>query len=390
MKLNIDPKAALDRKRLALLRQAMLDAHPDRGGSHAAFIKAKKAYDDAKQTPPVLQARLKYAACGWWTFPAPANGLKKSLKWKLNNGVNWGATLDPEVIRGEFNEYPGGFFTGGYAKQNVGIVTGRMSGIFVIECDTSEHGEGINGAAALRRWESQRGKLPPTLMARSPSGSVHYYFRHPGKVYIKSRAHILGPGSGVDCKADGGMVLAPPSYRPPQPASKGEPAKKGGYYTWINEEHEIAEPPRWLLNLVTVKVHAHSPDEAHSNSRGVNHPADPALVRYALHQYRWELLVASPIITSGVYDPYRVWFETAAALRAEFGDTALAFGLFDEWSSSSPHYSKSDCRAKWKGVANTTRSQSPPSFTMPSRSLPVGAPSTRQGSLKRPPSFLDL
>src|SRR5258705_9739821 len=51
----------------------------------------------------ILRARLEYARRGWFTFPAPFNGDKKSLKKKTKkNPINWGATNDPQVIRREF------------------------------------------------------------------------------------------------------------------------------------------------------------------------------------------------------------------------------------------------------------------------------------------------
>jgi hypothetical protein len=42
---------------------------------------------------------------------------------------------------------------------------------------------------------------------------------------------------GVDVRGDGGMVIAPPTRR------------KGGQYRWLNE-HDIADAPQWLLDLV--------------------------------------------------------------------------------------------------------------------------------------------
>jgi hypothetical protein len=231
--------------------QISVDAHPDRGGSNAAFIEARKMYEAAKEMSPVLLARLEYAARGWWTFPAPADGSKKSLKYacEATNYVNWGATLSAKVIHSEFN---GGWFNSRLRDQNVGIVTGIESDIFVIETDTSEHGEGIDGAAVLKAKEKRNGKLPKTLMARSPSDSIHRYFRHPGKgIKVKSASAIFGNGSGVDCKGDGGMVLGVPSYRPPKPATADKPAKSGGHYQWVNEGHDVVDAPQWLLDVVT-------------------------------------------------------------------------------------------------------------------------------------------
>lgn len=188
-----------------------------------------------------MQARLEYAERGWWTLPAPADGLKKSLKWacEKTNHVNWGATLDPEVIRREFRSRR-------LRDQNIGIVTGVESGVFVIEVDTAEHG--VDGAAALKAWEKKNGALPDTLKARSPSGSVHRFFNHPGEgTKIKSFTAIFGEGSGVDCKADGGMVLGAPSHRP------AKPGKAGGTYEWINAGHAIADAPQALLDVIIEK-----------------------------------------------------------------------------------------------------------------------------------------
>ena len=229
----------------------------------------------AKPTPkvtnnPIQAGRLCYAERGWWTFAAPfitvwVEGveLKKGIKWACpeTNNVRWGATLVPEVIRAEFNGKL--FFGKSLRKQNVGVATGAESGIFDIETDTAgaDHGDDVDGEAALKAWEAVHGELPPTLMAISPSGSIHRIFNHPGHgIKIKSFPAIFGEGCGVDCKGDGGMFLAPPSYRPPIPAKDGKPAKAGGFYTWINEGHPIADAPPALLDVVIDKA-AENPAE---------------------------------------------------------------------------------------------------------------------------------
>src|SRR5262249_43705603 len=43
---------------------------------------------------------------------------------------------------------------------------------------------------------------------------------------------------GVDVRGDGGMIVAPPSKR------------RDGQYRWLNK-HTIAQPPKWLLELVS-------------------------------------------------------------------------------------------------------------------------------------------
>ena len=186
----------------------------------------------------ILQARLLYASMGWLTFPAPNDGKKKGLKAKPKiGGFRWDATIDVEKIRKEFRSHR-------LREQNVGLPTGPENGFFVIETDTpfSDHGD-VNGAPVLAAWEAENGKLPYTLMARSPSGSVHHFLLYPtdGRK-VKSFSAIFGV-AGVDCKAWGAMVMAAPSTRPGKP----EP------YQWINWGTPIAAAPEALLDVVVKK-----------------------------------------------------------------------------------------------------------------------------------------
>ena len=74
--------------------------------------------------------------------------------------------------------------------------------IVVIETDTPE-GHGIDGASSLAQLEAAHSPLPDTHMARSPSGSIHRYFRHPGSgIKIKTTASAIG--AGIDVRGDGG------------------------------------------------------------------------------------------------------------------------------------------------------------------------------------------
>jgi hypothetical protein len=193
------------------------------------------------QGPGVLQAALDYTARGWEVFPAPASGEKKSCKSEEYSGTKWGKTTDPAEIMRDFKKWP---------KANVGIATGIVSGFFVVETDTRK---GKDGAAALLRLERERGWLPNTRMARSPSGSKHYYFNHPGPK-IKNSTSELGPG--IDVRGDGGMVIAPPSVR------------DGKAYRWLNDL-EPADAPAWLIELVRAEDRARSCGDAEANENRV-------------------------------------------------------------------------------------------------------------------------
>lgn len=144
--------------------------------------------------------------------PITANGLKDG-------------TTSPDQIRAWWQATP---------AANVGIVTGAASGIVVLDID-ARHG----GLESLERLEDEYGKLPLTPTVLTGGGGLHYYFRHPG-CDLRNRAGIL---PGVDLRANGGYVVAPPSLH-----------ESGREYTWEAsarvDEVPLADIPGWLMRLL--------------------------------------------------------------------------------------------------------------------------------------------
>lgn len=108
------------------------------------------------------------------------------------------------------------------AKGNVGLRTGKASGIVVIDVDP---GGDIEPLA-----------LPGTVTAMSGRpGAFHLYFRHDGPLGNSSKK--LGPN--IDVKADGGQVVFPGSVHP----------DTGAVYAWA----EGYEP--WNVELADLPAH---------------------------------------------------------------------------------------------------------------------------------------
>ena len=84
-----------------------------------------------------------------------------------------------------------------YPEANIGIVTG-LSRLTVIDADDEK---------TLADAEGRFGKSP--IVARSPRGGGHLYFRSTGE----RNANLRAFGLNVDVRGVGGMVLAPPSER---------------------------------------------------------------------------------------------------------------------------------------------------------------------------------
>lgn len=118
------------------------------------------------------------------------------------------ATTNPAQIAAWWRRWP---------KANVGIPTGTVSGIDVVDVDV--HGE-ESGFPALRA--ARRAGLIPAWagLVRSPSGGLHLYFPadpdRPQSSWQAPRAH-------VDFRGTGGYIVAPPSQ-------VAQPDGAGGVY----------------------------------------------------------------------------------------------------------------------------------------------------------------
>jgi len=118
-----------------------------------------------------------------------------------------------------------------WPEANVGVVTGVVSDLVVLDVDPDKGGE-----ASLAELEARFGPLPATLVVRTGGGGRHLWFRHPGEPVPCA----VGLRPGLDVRGDGGYVVAPPSIHP-----SGRPYRF--------EEAAAREPaplPGWLLALL--------------------------------------------------------------------------------------------------------------------------------------------
>ena len=168
------------------------------------------------KTTSTLDAALAYAGRGWHVLPVKARDKIPGSPHGKDD-----ATTDPARIRAWFFKTP---------ATNVGIATGKVSGIVVLDVDAVK-----SGLETLARLESEHGRLPNTLTAITGGGGRHFFFAHPGRK-VGNRAGIA---PGLDVRGDGGYVVAAPSVH-----------KSGKTYSWVDPNAPIAELPDWLLTLM--------------------------------------------------------------------------------------------------------------------------------------------
>lgn len=151
----------------------------------------------------LLQSALMYAGFGLAVFP-----LKPGQKSPAFKGWKDQSTTDAGTIESWWAQNP---------AFNIGIDCGK-SGLTVIDYDAANGKEGLT----IRDTWRQSHLMPDTWTARTPRGGLHEYYRAPdGKTKT-------GLYPGVDVRAQGGLVAAPPSVF------------DGRVYEW--EKHPVLYP----------------------------------------------------------------------------------------------------------------------------------------------------
>lgn len=117
---------------------------------------------------------------------------------------------------------------------NVGIVTGEVSGLLVLDCD--EYKKTFD-KELMRSF-----RLPITPVQKTAGGGRQYFFKLPPGVTIRNSVCIGHAESGIDVRASGGMVVVAPS------------TTSYGSYEWILDPFEtpLAEVPSKLLDMLIV------------------------------------------------------------------------------------------------------------------------------------------
>jgi hypothetical protein len=187
----------------------------------------KKNHGNGSSAEPLIFA-LRYAKRGWRVIPAPRGMKHPTVKeWQKK------ATTDINTIIRWWTATP---------DANVCIATGRGSNLFGVDVDDKAklpNGWG-EGSAALYALEQQHGEEIITYTVSTGSGGSHRYFSYEGIDFaLGNSARKLGPG--LDIRADGGQLIAPPSW-------VDDPAHKYPYTPLI--DYAVAPAPKWLLDLL--------------------------------------------------------------------------------------------------------------------------------------------
>lgn len=149
----------------------------------------------------ILEIARKYVKRGWSVIPL--EGKIPAIVWKDYQNRH---PTDEELQQ---------WFSDG--KKNIGIVTGKISGLSVVDIDLKS-----GGLETLKTLG-----LPMTWTVKTGGGGWHYYYK-----YTPNIQQTTGIYAGIDIRNDGGQVVAPPSMH-----------KSGKRYEWTYWEDEMLDFP---------------------------------------------------------------------------------------------------------------------------------------------------
>jgi hypothetical protein len=163
----------------------------------------------------MITEALALARLGWSVIPLKPRSKEPLVCWKA---LQKRKLTEPEIAE-LLEQYP---------DANVGVVTGTISRIFVLDADAPE---------VVKNWG-----VPETPIVETARGR-HYYFKVPD-AQIRSATAIA---DGLDIRGEGGYAVIPPSIHP-----------SGRTYEWVLPPRgldpfgaEPAPPPAWLMELLS-------------------------------------------------------------------------------------------------------------------------------------------
>ena len=159
-----------------------------------------------------------YIGRGWSIIPIRPGDKRPLVRWE-------------EFQHRHPSEAEAGAWFYRWREAGIGILTGAISGLVVIDVDV-RHG----GDVALEHLEREHGRFPMTVECRTGGGGRHLYFAHPGGL-VRNK---VGLAPGVDLRGDGGYVVAPPSRH-----------ASGLQYAWVDGRAPgntaLVPLPNWVL-----------------------------------------------------------------------------------------------------------------------------------------------
>lgn len=179
----------------------------------------KQVKVEAPKQESLLPYAEQYVKWGWSVIPVAYMSKQPLIKWTPFQYSK--ASLD--LVRSWWHRWP---------NANIGIVTGKISGIVVVDLDAK--------AKDSLEELGRQGRFLSVTRAHDTASGQHWIYKHPGGE-LRNTTNLY---PGIDIRGDGGYIVAPPSTH------------ASGVKYMVRHDTYIADMPKWLLEEALARQEA--------------------------------------------------------------------------------------------------------------------------------------
>jgi hypothetical protein len=259
-------------------------------------------------------------ACGQASCTSPG---KHPIGRLVPRGVK-GATKNDAIIKQWWTAYP---------KANIGIATGRISGIVVVDVD-GQKGETKLNLLLGRQYNS--GERMCFVETGRAEGGRHLYFLYPANTNIPNHND-----DGLEVKSDGAYVVVPPSRH-----------ASGKLYEWKNLTDKFEECPRSVVDFAVKKRKLRESAAApEAGERPAARLSEELFVVDAPSAWSEaeEEKIRSALAFIPADDRKETWLAVGLALHWTQWERART--IWDDWSKKSSKYEAAEQDKAWASFA---------------------------------------
>ena len=240
----------------------------------------------SRRQEELLRAALEYSRRGWRVFPLHGSARGRCTCGQrdcsspgkhpiVRRGLHE-ASNDSAQVEAWWDQWP---------LANIAIVTGARSRLVVVDIDLRSRTNASLGSSAegkakcegvFKSIDRLSPCLPRTLVGLTGGGGVHLVYSSNDEDLrngVGRLPGIRGNLPGVDLRANGGYIVAPPSLH-----------ASGNRYLWLDDRTSIAPAPAWLKQ--PKRVHAPLVASAPRFSSGEGTPYGLAALRNECQRVR--------------------------------------------------------------------------------------------------------
>ncbi len=151
-----------------------------------------KTKENIKKDMTIAEQAFAYHVQGYSIMPCKRDKRPALLAWKKYQSTK---PTDDEILK---------WFSS--PNTNIGIITGKISGLTVIDIDNKSTSSEVDGQ---QRADDMLSKFPATYTIKTPSGGYHLYYQYADGFTVSANAYPQFPS--MDIRGEGGFVVAPPS-----------------------------------------------------------------------------------------------------------------------------------------------------------------------------------